>query len=305
MQISKFAPIAIFAYRRDQHLGRVLDALAACPEFARSPVYVFSDGPKDGESVHVARVRAMLHARRTPNMTIVEASENRGLAASITAGTSQLCAEFGRAIVIEDDLLVSPATLTWFNTALDKYAADDGVWQVSAHQFEVPEFSARRDALFLHLTTSWGWATWKRAWDRYDPRANGWMRLQTDRALRRQFDLGDSYPFSNMLIDQMNGRIDSWAIRWRWSVFCAQGISLFPPRSLAKNIGFDATATHTRYRLLKKLLVRNDTDPYVNLEACPQLPAVACADRADDEALARALRDSRRLTRRLAGVLRR
>ena len=112
-------------------------------------------------------MRAMLRARRTPNMTIIEAVENRGLAASIAASASQLCDEFGRVIVIEDDLLVSPAVLTWFNSALDKYADDSRIWQISAHQFDVPDFLARDEALFLHLTTSWGWATWKRAWDHY------------------------------------------------------------------------------------------------------------------------------------------
>lgn len=298
-----FAPIALFAYRRVKHLSLALDSLSACPEFADSPVFVFSDGPKEGAAEDVERVRAMLRARRTPNMTIVEAPENRGLAASIAASVSQLCDEFGRVIVIEDDLLVSPAVLTWFNSALDKYADDPRVWQISAHQFDVPDFLTRDDALFLHLTTSWGWATWKRAWDHYDPLALGWERLQTEKVLKRAFDLDDSYPFADMLIEQMNGRIDSWAIRWRWTVFRAQGVSLYPPRSLANNIGFDATATHTRYKFLKRLLVRKDIAACANSEPCPRLPAEVLASPADDAALARTLRDSRRLTKRLLAAL--
>ena len=119
-----FAPIAVFAYRRVRHLSLALDLLSACPEFADSPVFVFSDGPKAGAEEDVERVRAMLRARRTPNMTIIEAAENWGLAASIAASASQLCDDFGRVIVIEDDLLVSPAVLTWFNSALESTRND-------------------------------------------------------------------------------------------------------------------------------------------------------------------------------------
>ena len=298
------APIALFSYRRVRHLAQTLDSLSACPEFADSRIFVFSDGPKDeASSADVARVRSLLRARQTPNMTIVEAPANRGLAASITAGTTQLCDEFGRVIVLEDDLVLSPAVLTWFNAALEKYADDARVWQIAAHQFDVPEFSARDEGLFLHLTTSWGWATWKRAWDRYDPDATGWERLKVDGVAKRKFDLDNSYPFADMMIDQMTGRIDSWAIRWRWSVFCADGVSLYPPRSLANNSGFDATATHTRYRFLKRLLVQRDFASLVNKEKCPRLPSEVQASSDDDAAVARALKSSRRFTKRLLSAL--
>jgi hypothetical protein len=303
MQNTRFAPIALFAYRRTQHLALALDALSACPQFAESPLFVFSDGPREGSESDVAQVRSMLRARRTPNMTIVEAETNRGLAASITAGVTQLCDEFGRAIVLEDDLIVSPSVLAWFNMALERYADDPRVWQIAAHQFAVPEFSHRSHGMFLHLTTSWGWAVWKRSWDRYDPASSGWERLLTDDALRKRFDLGNSYPFAGMLIDQMNGKIDSWAIRWRWSVFSAGGIALYPPRSLANNTGFDATATHTRYKFLKRLIAPKNIAAIANAEECPQLPANVQAEEADDAAVARALRASRRLTNRLWAVL--
>jgi hypothetical protein len=303
MPLSRFAPIAIFAYKRVKHLGRTLDSLFACPEFSASPVFVFSDGPKANTEGDVAEVRALLRARRTANMTIIEQPANRGLAASITAGVSQLCDEFGRAIVLEDDLVLSPSVLTWFNAGLERYADDERVWQIAAHQFDVPEFASRQSALFLHLSTSWGWATWKRAWDKYDPAATGWEQLKTDDALRRKFDLDDCMAFSDMLIEQMSGRIDSWAIRWQWARFRAGGISLYPPRSLATNTGFDATATHTRYRWLKQMIGSKDLSAVANREPCPALPVETSANPADDAAVANAIRDSRRLVNRVRRML--
>ena len=300
---STFAPIAVFAYRRLHHLDATLDALTACPEFADSEVFIFCDGPKASSADDVAKVREWLHRRRTPNMTIIESPTNRGLAASVTTGVTFLCEKFGRAIVIEDDLIVAPSTLTWFNRALDQYADDDRVWQISAHQFAVPEFSTRDKGMFLHLTTSWGWAVWKRSWDKYDPEAIGWEHLEADEELRRQFDCDDSYPYSDMLIDQMKGRVDSWAIRWNWSMFRAGGVCLFPPRSLTTNIGTDGTATHRRFRLLKRFAPPKDLGGIRNLEKCPSLPREIRVDRADDAAVAKALRAASSLVNRLVCAL--
>jgi hypothetical protein len=112
------APIAVFAYRRTNLLTKTLDALERCPEFADSPVFIFSDGPRSGGAeADVAAVRKLVRGRLRRNMTLIESSMNRGLAASIISGVSQLCNDHGRVIVVEDDLIVSPSTLTWFNAA--------------------------------------------------------------------------------------------------------------------------------------------------------------------------------------------
>ncbi|SHO66864.1 hypothetical protein SAMN02745172_03524 [Pseudoxanthobacter soli DSM 19599] len=294
MSEGSLAPIAVFAYRRTDHLTKTLDALERCAEFSRSPVFVFSDGAKsESGAADVAAVRALVRARLRPNMTLVEAPANRGLANSISQAVTQLCDRYGRVIVIEDDLVVSPHALAWLNGGLDRYRDDERVFQISAHQFDVPDFAARKEGLFLHLTTSWGWATWKRAWDRFDPNAEGWEKLKTDRALRQRFDVGGQ-PYSEMLRRQMEGRLDSWAIRWWWSVFKADGICLFPPRSLVQNIGFDETATHYKLGRLRRI---GPKSPDANDLAMPDLPENALVASSDEAALYAALatRGGRRL----------
>ena len=96
--------------------------------------------------------------------------ENLGLDPSVIAGVSDTLDKFGRAIVVEDDLELNSAFLTYMNHALDHYAYDERVFQISGYMFDVPELSATHSALFLPFTVSWGWATWKRAWDQFDPR---------------------------------------------------------------------------------------------------------------------------------------
>lgn len=245
MMTSRYAPVAVFAYRRVGSLGKALDDLQACPEYGGTRIYVFSDGPKNEAARRdVEAVRTYLAWRKTDNMTLIEAPQNKGLARSIIEGVERLTREHGRVIVIEDDLRLSPLILTWFNATLEEYRDEPTVMQISAHVHAVPAFRDRAQAMFMPFITSWGWATWARAWERFDAAATGWEVLKSDQSLRQQFDVNGAYPYSKMLINQMEFGIDSWGIRYYWTVFRSKGVVLFPPRSFVKNHGVDLKATH-------------------------------------------------------------
>ncbi len=245
--MSKLAPVVVFAYRRPDHLRNTLTSLMRCDGFAQSPLIVYCDGPRDAnetDSVMATRelARSMLGECAEYHFSEV----NLGLSRSVIAGVSNTADRFGRAIVVEDDLELSPSFLTFMNHALDHYANDERVFQVSGYMFDVPELKDAASALFLPSITSWGWATWKRAWDQFDPLASGWEALRTDKDLRRRFNLDGSYDYATMLVRQMAGLLDSWAVRWYWTVFKANGLVLFPPVSLVRNTGFDGSGTHGR-----------------------------------------------------------
>ena len=245
--MSTLAPVVVFAYRRPDHLRNTLTSLMRCDGFGQSPVIVYCDGPRDADEVDAVMAtrelaRTMLGERAEYHFSEV----NLGLSRSVIAGVSDVVERFGRAIVVEDDLVLSPAFLTFMNQALDRCANDENVFQVSGYMFDVPELKGTHSALFLPFTVSWGWATWKRAWDQFDPLATGWEALHTDKSLRRRFNLDGTYDYSTMLVRQMAGMRDSWAVRWYWSVFKAKGLVLFPPVSLVSNTGFDGSGTHGR-----------------------------------------------------------
>ncbi len=239
------APIALFVYNRPEHARRTLAALRDDPLARVSDLTVFADAAKRPEhEAAVGQVRSLV--RETTgfrSVTVVARERNLGLAASITDGVGRLCAEHGRAIVLEDDLIVAPDFLGFLNAGLDRYKTDERVMQVSGYMYP-GRFASDTDAVFLPIVTCWGWATWKRAWDRYDPTAAGYARLQTDLELRRRFNINGAYDYYGMLERQIKGRIDSWAVRWLLSVVLADGIVLFPPFSLVENIGVDGTGTH-------------------------------------------------------------
>lgn len=241
------APITIFCYRRPDHLRRTLQSLMQCEGFKGSPVLVFGDGPRDeSERATVDTTRAVAFELLQYDAQYYFFDTNRGLSASLIHGVSTALELFGRAIVVEDDLTLNKFFLRFMNESLDRYENDDNVFHISGYAFESKHIAARNQSVFLPLTTSWGWATWQRAWQQFDPEARGWELLKTNTELRNRFNLGGAYDYATMLERQMRGKRDSWAIRWYWSVFSKNGLGLFPPVSLVANTGFDGSGTHGR-----------------------------------------------------------
>jgi len=243
--MTKNAPIAYFAYNRPDHTLRSLTSLAQNPESRDSELFIFCDDARTPEHRNaVDEVRHIVRSRQwCRSVHIKEYGENHGCAQSVMNGVTHVCSEFGRVIVVEDDLIVSPHFLHFMNAALAKYETEARVMQISGHMFPVA-LSAETDTVFLPFTSSWGWGTWLRAWERLDPTMSGHDTLKHDRKLRQRFDLDDSYPFFRMLEAQLHGRIDSWAIRWYLTAFMSDGLALYPAVSLVQNIGFDGSGTH-------------------------------------------------------------
>lgn len=239
------APIAVFAFRRPDHLQRCLDSLAACAEAPESDLVVFCDGPRSADdSAAVVEVRRIAHAATGfRSVRVVESDANRGLAASLIDGVTTMMRDHDRVIVVEDDLVVSPDFLRYLDEALDLYADDDAV--ASIHAFAFATEHPLPPTYFLRGADCWGWATWRRGWELFDGDGAALLTRLRESGLADEFDLHGAYPYTAMLEDQVAGRIDSWAIRWRASAFLADKLTLWPGTSLVENIGQDGSGTHS------------------------------------------------------------
>jgi len=241
------APIGLFAYNRPEHLARALRALARCPELASSELVVYCDGPKPtadaAARARIAETREVARSLAPKHAHIVARDENLGLATSMRTGVAALCDEHGRAIILEDDLEVSATFLRFMAAALDRYADEPRVMQVSGYMYPV-DVAGRDDALFLPAASCWGWGVWARSWAKFGTGAAYYAKLERDPALRRRFDLDDAYPYFDMLGAQHRGEIDSWGIVWNLDVFAADGLVLYPRKSLVANRGHDGSGAH-------------------------------------------------------------
>ena len=222
----------------------MVESLLRNAEAARSSLFIYSNAPRD-ESVRPAvdEVRRYVRSiRGFDRVEVVERTENWGLARSIIDGVSTALQRFDRVIVLEDDLVLSPYFLRFMNEALETYKDEPRVGHIQACDFT--QDPSLPDTFLIKWTGSWGWATWRRAWKHFNPDGQALLDELERRRLTRTFDFDGAYRYTRMLRRQVEGKNNSWAIRWNASLFLADILSLNVGRSLVQNTGFDGSGTH-------------------------------------------------------------
>lgn len=240
----KLAPVLLFVYNRPQHTRQLLESLLANKEAAESELFIYSDGPKD-ENDRAAVDEVRRYVRQIEGFAAVrltERKQNQGLANNIIDGVTTVAGQYGRVIVLEDDLRVSPYFLKFMNDALETYRDEPRVGHIQACDYTRSPILP--DTFLIKWTGSWGWATWDRAWKLFNPDGAELLRQLEERKLTKTFDFNGKYGYTRMLRKQVEGKNNSWAIRWNASLFLKDVLSLNVGKALVQNNGFDGTGTH-------------------------------------------------------------
>lgn len=246
----KLAPIVLFVYNRPEHTEKTLEALARNTLAKDSKLFVFSDGPKYlANNDEREKLRANIDKTREivkgckgfKQLIIEECSSNRGLQRSIIEGVTKIIEEYGKVIVLEDDLITSPYFLKFINEALDYYEASQNIFSVTGYVYPHKSINSYKyDTLLYPRCSTYGWGTWKDRWSKADWEVGGYYTFLKDKKLQKRFNSGGD-DLTDMLKHQMNGLVKSWGIRWCYSQFINEAYSIFPTESLIKNIGFDGS----------------------------------------------------------------
>lgn len=242
------APILLFVYKRLDTLKKTIHSLQQNMLASESELFIFSDASKtDAEAILVNEIRAYLETiSGFKSVKIFHAQKNKGLGKSIIEGVTQIINEYGKVIVLEDDLLTSPNFLVYMNYGLDFYENNSRIFTISGYSYNVPMLRKnwQKDFYVTYRTSSWGWGTWKDRWDSVDWKMQGFEKFIADRKEMKRFLLLGS-DMNRLLQKQMAGKIDSWAIRLCFSQFKQNRLTIYPKVSKIQNIGFMPGATHT------------------------------------------------------------
>lgn len=240
------APIILFVYNRPLHTLKALEALALNHLAKDSVLHIFADGVKknaDKRTIQkINETRDIIKSKQWCKEVIIhERTENLGLAESIIEGVSEILTKYGKVIVLEDDLVSSPYFLKFMNDSLDYYEKEEKVVCISAYFYPVDGLP---ETFFIKGADCWGWATWSREWNLFEKDGEKLLKELESKKLTSKFDINNSYPYTQMLRDQINGVNNSWAIRWYASAFLNNKLCLYPGQSLINNIGTDGSGTH-------------------------------------------------------------
>jgi acetyltransferase-like isoleucine patch superfamily enzyme len=243
------SPIILFVYNRPKHTFSTLSALRNNYLADQSILYIYSDGAKENAQEEdlrkVAEVRRIAKSEAwCKEVILIERDKNLGLAENILDGVTEVVNNYGKVIVLEDDILTSKGFLKFMNEALDTYEDEKQVMHISGYIYP-HTYKAKTETVFLKILSCWGWATWKRAWDKYNHDIENHIKyFQTNKNRIEKFNIEGHADYYNQLELNYRKEIYSWAVRWYASWLRSGGYSLFPTYSLTQNIGHDGSGAN-------------------------------------------------------------
>ena len=238
------APIVVFAYNRPEHVLQCLKSIQKNDLASQSTLYIFCDGPKPNSSeTDLAKIietrKNVKKEQWCKEVIVIEHAGNKGLAACVSEGVTDVVNKHETVIVLEDDLVVSKYFLEYMNEALSVYKTSENVYSISGFMFSIP--CQEKATFLLPYISTWGWATWKKKWATFNPKIEqaDIDLIRYNLQLKTRFNLAD-YNYAEMLDLKEN----SWGISWYYSVFVRNGLSVFPAVTLVKNTGNDGSGTN-------------------------------------------------------------
>lgn len=240
-------PVALFLFNRPDRARRILERIrTARPR----RLFLVADGPRTPEQEpDCERARAVAELVDWPcEVTTDFAPENLGLRRRIPSGIDGVFRQVERAILLEDDCLPDPSFFPYCQELLERYAEDDRVMHVAGSQLLRNPPSRRASYHFSRYVHVWGWATWRRAWRRYDGALRDWHALprdQREERLRAWFGEEDERRYWRYVWDDSYAE-DNWSAQWSFACISREGLAITPNHNLISNIGFGGDATNAK-----------------------------------------------------------
>jgi hypothetical protein len=241
-------PVLLFTYDRLDQLRQTVSSLQRNIYAEDTELFIFSDTSKEQPTNNKVRdVRAYIKSLSGfKTINIIERNENYGLAKNIIQGVSDIIEEYERVIVLEDDLVTSNNFLCYMNRALEFYEDKESIFSIAGYS---PQLNAlknySKDTYLFFRPSSWGWASWGNRWYTIDWEVSDFNDFIKDKSAIQKFNRGGA-DLTRFLKASIEGKINSWAVRWCYAMFRQNKYCVYPRTSKIQNDGFGNTATHCK-----------------------------------------------------------
>jgi hypothetical protein len=256
--------IVIFAYNRANMIKRMLQSLGNCDGIEKYDIWIFFDASKDNlddeKKVYDARhvAEKILDNGYFKNIKTFYREKHLGLAESVISGITKAFSEYDSVICLEDDLVFSQDYLMYMSSMLDKYREDKKIWSISGYSPFLNRLEVLDSELYLgYRASSWGWGMWKDRWESIDWNMTDYATFRFSLSKRKSFSRG-GVDMPLLLDMQMNGIVDSWAIRWCYEQWKQDKITVFPKETRVEHIGYDSTSTHNKKKKRKEQVLKDN-----------------------------------------------
>jgi len=256
-------PVAMAIFRRPDTTAVVLDAVR---QVRPERLLVFGDGPRPGvptDAADCSAARAVVDAVAWDCQVDTCFSDvNLGLRRRMITGLDWVFEQVEEAIVLEDDAVADPTFFRFCEELLERYRDEPRVMGISGNDFRSELAGAAESYRFSRYQLIWGWATWRRAWQRNEADLADWPALRDAGWLEAELNDARAAAYWTHLLDRAHGGMDTWDYGWTFSCWRHGGLAALPTTNLVSNVGFRSDATHTQ-------VAEGNTSPFAALPTAP------------------------------------
>jgi hypothetical protein len=243
-------PVAFIIFNRPDVTERVFQAIRQAKP---KKLLVIADGPRvdlPGETEKCTAARAVIDRVDWTCEVLHNYSDvNLGCGKRPATGIDWIFSQVDEAIILEDDCLPSASFFSFCQNLLETYRYDERVMMISGGNFQAGQSRSDHSYYFSKYAQTWGWATWKRAWNYYDYYMKNWPEFKQSGLLRFVCEDSYEYIYWTEIFDQIHANpeeVMAWDYQWTYKCFSQSGLCIMPNKNLVSNIGFGTDATHTK-----------------------------------------------------------
>lgn len=246
-------PVVFLVFNRPELTRRVL---AQIKEARPSKLFVVCDGPREnhGDDVHnVALVRRIIADEVDWQCEVVTnySDRNLGCRERPASGINWVFSLVEEAIILEDDCCPNFSFFLFCEAMLERFRGSESVMHINGTNFVGDKFLSVTSYYYSKYVWVWGWATWRRAWKRYDYTMATWDEMFPQ--LSKSFDTLRERAFWISTFEEARQdwrRAQAWDFSWIYSCWTQGGVSVVPSVNLVENLGFGVDSTHTNQNAL-------------------------------------------------------
>lgn len=206
-------------------------------------LFIVADGPRMASEEAICKeTRAIVENIDWPcEVHRNYAEKNLGLKERFRSGLDWFFENVEAGIILEDDCLPNPSFFRFASEMLERYKDNERIMIISGDKF-LSDFNIKDSYLFSRYFPIWGWATWRRAWKKYDVAIESWKLSESKKRLKKMYTQKYMVNYTSRLFDGIrSGKFNTWDIQWLYACLMSNGLCIIPGRNLVSNIGVSGT----------------------------------------------------------------
>ena len=240
-------PILFLIFNRPDTTQQVFDVIK---KIKHNKLYIAADGPRenrDGEREKCEQTRNIIKQIDWEcEIKTLFQDKNLGCKIGVSSAIDWFFENEEMGIIFEDDCLPDQSFFNFCQELLEKYKNDDRIMMISGDNFQNGIMRGNSSYYFSKNSHIWGWASWRKAWNKYDVNMSTHPDFKKNNQIKNIFKNIRIQEYWISIFDSVfSEKIDTWDYQWTYAIWANDGLSIIPNVNLISNIGFRDDATHT------------------------------------------------------------